>query len=173
MATVPLPLGIQTPDVSLDTTSPSSQSSKPQRVLACVLCQKRKVKCDRQYPCSNCIKSRAQCVQATLPPRRRRRKIPERELLQRLHKYEDLLRQNNIPFDPFHRDSPRENDSGRPDNANESDDGYSENGGPDLAPFSSFIKSKGDFEAKYALLKYLLKKTDPLRNVWHAMSQGV
>lgn len=34
-----------TPDMSPDTPSPSSQLLKPQRVLACVLCQQRKVKC--------------------------------------------------------------------------------------------------------------------------------
>lgn len=81
-----------------------SRSQKPQRVLACVLCQQRKVKCDRKSPCANCIKSKAQCVPATKSSRRRRR-FPERELLERLYKYEDLLRQNNIKFEPLHRDS--------------------------------------------------------------------
>ena len=73
--------------------------TKAPRVLACVLCQQRKVKCNRQFPCSNCIKSRAQCVPATLLPRRPRRKLPERDLLDRLHKYEDLLRKHNIDFE--------------------------------------------------------------------------
>ncbi|RJE21381.1 Transcription factor [Aspergillus sclerotialis] len=77
------------------------QPQKPQRVLACALCQQRKVKCDRKYPCSNCIKSRVECI-PTQASRRRRRRFPERELLERLRKYEDLLRQNNIQFEPLH-----------------------------------------------------------------------
>lgn len=80
---------------------------KPQRVLACVLCQQRKVKCDRNFPCANCTKNQAQCVPATLARRRRRRRFPERDLLDRLHTYEDLLRQNNIAFAPFESDTTR------------------------------------------------------------------
>lgn len=82
---------------------PFSQLSKPQRVLACKLCQQRKLKCDRKFPCEKCTKSRAQCVPATLAPRhRRRRRFPERELLERLRRYEGLLRQHNINFEPLH-----------------------------------------------------------------------
>lgn len=81
-------------------------SSKPQRVLACLRCQQRKIKCDRRYPCSTCVKSRVQCIPATQLPRQRRRRFPERELLDRLRKYEDLLRQNNIKFEPLHKESP-------------------------------------------------------------------
>ncbi|KAF2268871.1 hypothetical protein CC78DRAFT_510117 [Lojkania enalia] len=82
--------------------STPSQASKPQRVLACVSCQQRKVKCDRKFPCVHCIKSRTQCVPATLAPRRRRRVFPEQdELLDRLRRYEELLRQNNIDFEPY------------------------------------------------------------------------
>lgn len=29
---------------------------KPPRILACVLCQHRKIKCDRNFPCANCVK---------------------------------------------------------------------------------------------------------------------
>ena len=36
-------------------------------------------------------------------PRRRRRRFPERELLDQLAKYERLLRQNNIDFVPLHQ----------------------------------------------------------------------
>lgn len=81
----------------------SRAAEKPHRVLACVLCQQRKVKCDREFPCSNCVKAGAQCVPAAaLAPRQRRRRFPERELLERLRYYEGLLRQNNIDFEPLH-----------------------------------------------------------------------
>ncbi|KAF7180236.1 hypothetical protein CNMCM7691_009403 [Aspergillus felis] len=80
--------------------SPLRASNRPTRVLACVLCQQRKVRCDRGFPCANCVRAQAQCVPATQV--RRRRRFPERELLERLRRYEDLLRQNNIQFQALH-----------------------------------------------------------------------
>lgn len=41
---------------------------------------------------------------AALHPRRRKRRFPERELLDRVRKYESLLRRNKIDFDPLHED---------------------------------------------------------------------
>ncbi|KAH6892625.1 hypothetical protein B0T10DRAFT_483991 [Thelonectria olida] len=76
--------------------------SKPRRLLACVLCQQRKVKCDHNYPCATCVKARIQCVQTIQAPRRRRRQFPERELLVHLRQCEDLLNQHNIKFKPLH-----------------------------------------------------------------------
>ncbi|RDW72748.1 uncharacterized protein DSM5745_07920 [Aspergillus mulundensis] len=88
----------------------SSQSIKPIRVLSCVLCQQRKVRCDRTFPCANCVKSNSQCVPAGLLPRRRKRRFPERELLDRLRQYETLLRQNDVEFQPLHAEPAKEND---------------------------------------------------------------
>ncbi|KIV99888.1 uncharacterized protein PV09_08552 [Verruconis gallopava] len=82
--------------------SNAPQAARPQRVLACILCQQRKIKCNRTFPCSNCTKLGAQCVPATLMPRKRKRRFPERELLARLRHYEELLRQNKIDFEPLH-----------------------------------------------------------------------
>lgn len=79
----------------------SSPAARPPRVLACMLCQQRKVRCDREVPCANCIRAGVQCVPAT-GPRQRRRRFPERELLERLRRYEGLLRKNNIEFEPMH-----------------------------------------------------------------------
>lgn len=70
------------------------------RVLACVLCKQRRVKCSRSFPCSNCTRAGVQCVQPTVQQRRRR--FAERGLLDRLHHYEDLLRQNHVTFEPLH-----------------------------------------------------------------------
>ncbi|KAH7052387.1 hypothetical protein B0J12DRAFT_710478 [Macrophomina phaseolina] len=83
--------------------TPLTSAPKPQRVLACVLCQQRKIKCNRKFPCANCIRLRASCVPAALNPRRRKRRFPERELLDRLRKYEDLLREHNVKFEPLHQ----------------------------------------------------------------------
>ncbi|AEO57280.1 hypothetical protein MYCTH_2303243 [Thermothelomyces thermophilus ATCC 42464] len=44
----------------------------------------------------------AQCVPAALVPRQRRRRFPERELLERIRQYETLLRQHHVPFRPLH-----------------------------------------------------------------------
>ena len=81
---------------------PDRAAGKSQRVLACQLCQQRKVKCDRKFPCANCTRGGTPCVPATLVPRQRRRRFPERELLARIRHYETLLRQHNVPFDPLH-----------------------------------------------------------------------
>ncbi|KAB8251457.1 hypothetical protein BDV35DRAFT_314459 [Aspergillus flavus] len=85
---------------SLAAVSPRS-ATRPPRVLSCVLCQQRKVRCNREFPCVNCTRAGVQCIPAT-GVRQRRRRFPERELLERLRRYEALLRQNNIPFDPLH-----------------------------------------------------------------------
>ena len=101
MATV-IPSSEQSHAASPNTVASSQATAKPQRVLACLLCQQRKIKCDRKFPCGNCNKTSAQCVPATLAPRQRRRRFPERELLERLRRYEGLLRENNIDFEPLH-----------------------------------------------------------------------
>jgi hypothetical protein len=81
------------------------ESHPPRRILACVLCQQRKIKCERRFPCSQCIHSGSECVPAAaLGPRQRRPRFPERALLDRLHKYEDLLRDHNIDFEPMYKD---------------------------------------------------------------------
>ncbi|WPH04088.1 c6 transcription factor [Acrodontium crateriforme] len=74
---------------------------KPQRLLACVRCQQRKVKCDRQFPCHICLKAQVQCVPAAPAPRQTRRRFPERILLDRLRHYEGLLRDLNVDFEPL------------------------------------------------------------------------
>ncbi|KAL1895632.1 hypothetical protein Sste5346_005102 [Sporothrix stenoceras] len=80
--------------------APSTSGTAPEaRVLACVMCQQRKVKCNRKFPCNNCIRLGVSCVPATLNPRRSRRRFPERELLDRVRRYEALLRQNHVHFD--------------------------------------------------------------------------
>lgn len=82
------------------TTSPRSDV-RPQRVLACLLCQQRKTKCDRNFPCATCTKSGVQCIPVAAP-RQRRRRFPEKELLERVRHLEGLLRQHNIDFEPLH-----------------------------------------------------------------------
>lgn len=77
-----------------------SPSNKITRGHSCILCQQRKVRCDKQKPCSNCIKARAECVpSAPTGPRRRRRKLTEADLVVRLRRYEHLLKKHGVKLD--------------------------------------------------------------------------
>jgi hypothetical protein len=90
----------------------SALATKITRGYSCVLCQQRKVKCDRQKPCSNCTKARVECVASTpTHPRRRRRKLTEIDLTARLRRYEHLLRTHGIKADEEDNDAHPETNS--------------------------------------------------------------
>lgn len=75
----------------------SSKGAKVSRGQSCVQCSQRKVKCDRNKPCANCVKAKVECVIAPPQPRKRRKqKLTERELVERLRRCELLLGQNGI-----------------------------------------------------------------------------
>ncbi|KAI1202162.1 fungal-specific transcription factor domain-containing protein [Nemania serpens] len=87
---------------SVANTPPDPDSSivKVTRGHSCVLCQQRKVRCDKKKPCSNCVRAGVDCrVVPPQPPRRRKKRIPERDLVDRLRRYEILLSQNGIEFE--------------------------------------------------------------------------
>ena len=86
---------------------------------------------------------------ATLGPRRRRRRFPERELLERLRRYEDMLRQNDIKFEPLHKNTTGEKESTNEERGYESDDDQREAGGADGWSPSTTVKSERVCEAKY------------------------
>lgn len=91
------------PRAILDDEQPPGKSIKKEKHgLACIPCQQRKLKCDRRTPCTRCVKSGAQCTQSSWNPRQRRRRFPERDLIDRIRRYEDLLRSNAIAFEPLH-----------------------------------------------------------------------
>lgn len=96
--------GHQTPD-----PGPPPPAYKITRGHSCILCQQRKVRCDRQKPCSNCIKARAECVPSppTLP-RRRRRKLAETDIAGRLKRAEQLLRSHGVKIDDDEADEANE-----------------------------------------------------------------
>ncbi|KPM37974.1 hypothetical protein AK830_g8605 [Neonectria ditissima] len=80
-------------------TTPSSPPpnvpSKP--TFACIRCAERKVKCDRQRPCSACVNHKVDCVfQPPRPPRRRHRQAKDQILTDRLRYYESLLQEKGI-----------------------------------------------------------------------------
>jgi hypothetical protein len=70
-------------------------SSRP--TFACIRCAERKVKCDRQRPCSTCTKHNADCVfNATKSPRKKHKRVKVQVLADRLHQYEALLQKHGI-----------------------------------------------------------------------------
>jgi hypothetical protein len=85
---------------SISVMHPSYQAWKHQRVLSCTLCQQKKIKCNRKIPCNHCTRTQSKCIPSTMTPRRRR--FPERELLERLRKYEGMLREHKVKFEPLH-----------------------------------------------------------------------
>ena len=71
------------------TTANGSNGLNPR---SCITCRKRKVKCDKRHPCSNCNKAAIECVFPG-PGRapRRSRKPPDTELLARLRRLEGVV----------------------------------------------------------------------------------
>ncbi|EPE30560.1 Zn2/Cys6 DNA-binding protein [Glarea lozoyensis ATCC 20868] len=117
------------------TQSPPTHSCHPTRAprqLSCIHCQKRKIKCDRKTPCKNCVNARVDCVSATSVSHRRKRRFPERELLERVRKYEELLRSNGIEFESLHpenRGHAEEKDAINEGDDKNNDERYDEFGG--------------------------------------------
>ena len=83
----------QNPDGSHPSSAPNRTPSIALNPRSCVTCRKRKVRCDKQQPCSNCVRARIPC-QFPAPGRapRRPRKPPDGELLARLRKLEGVVK---------------------------------------------------------------------------------
>jgi Fungal Zn(2)-Cys(6) binuclear cluster domain len=76
-------------------SSPSSITSRPTH--SCIRCADRKVKCDRQRPCSACVKHNIDCVfNPSQPPRKRHKRVNDQILTDRLRRYEALLQAQGI-----------------------------------------------------------------------------
>ncbi|KAH8647070.1 fungal-specific transcription factor domain-containing protein [Tricladium varicosporioides] len=85
---------------------PALESSLIKRKHPCVLCQQRKVKCDRNDPCANCTKARVQCIStSTMPPKRRKKRFPEAELLARLRRYEYHLKNYGADIEAINQET--------------------------------------------------------------------
>ncbi|KAK6064124.1 hypothetical protein SCUP234_13129 [Seiridium cupressi] len=143
-------------DARNTTTAGPSSSSRPPRVLSCTQCHQRKVKCDRKFPCANCRRAGTQCVQATLVPRRRRRKFAEHELLDRIRTYERLLHQNNVKFEPLRKNPAQPQSSSA--HANGGSDSEAELRDIDQSSDSKSVQSHGVHTPK---------------DIWKAMRQEV
>ncbi|RAK97339.1 C6 zinc finger domain-containing protein [Aspergillus ibericus CBS 121593] len=80
---------------------PKERREKSRHKLACSLCSRRKVKCDKGDPCSNCLKADASCLYEAPSPHRPRKRAADEELLARIARYEDLMREHNIDFESY------------------------------------------------------------------------
>lgn len=79
-----------------EATTSAPRADSP-RTYSCLLCQQRKVKCDKKDPCSACSKARVICnFRPPATPRRRKKRSHEEELLERLDRYEQLLKNAGI-----------------------------------------------------------------------------
>ncbi|KAF2758493.1 hypothetical protein EJ05DRAFT_475798 [Pseudovirgaria hyperparasitica] len=103
------------------TAAPTDDGRRPSgptsvKPYACVLCSRRKVRCDRLVGgCTNCTKARVECVYiAPAPPRRRKRgeKPPETDLVLKLKRYEELLTRLGVRLDGDEQQSSEQGDSG-------------------------------------------------------------
>lgn len=94
----------QAPSIPAPSTGLTAATSASAKNPSCLQCRKRKIKCDRKFPCSNCVRSNAECVFRDSIPSRHHKRRAEFALLSRLKHYESLLRQHGI--DPgVHNDS--------------------------------------------------------------------
>ncbi|KAI0441912.1 fungal-specific transcription factor domain-containing protein [Xylaria telfairii] len=67
---------------------PQPQKRPP---LSCTSCRARKLKCDKQDPCRNCVRSGSECVFPARKRIQRPRKTKNAELLQRLNRLESIV----------------------------------------------------------------------------------
>lgn len=75
----------------------STSGGQSARAFSCTRCFERKVKCDRQSPCLNCLRSKTDCIFRVPPAPRRRKKQPHGDfLLAHLKDYQHTLRGHGI-----------------------------------------------------------------------------
>ena len=76
----------------------TGSSSRP--TYSCIRCSDRKVRCDRQNPCSTCVKHNVQCLFRRLPsPRRKQKRVKDGNLKDKLKRYEALLQKQGVDPD--------------------------------------------------------------------------
>lgn len=91
-----------------------SGSSTAPNPRSCITCRRRKVKCDKKQPCSNCARARIECVFPG-PGRapRKSRRPPDAELLDRLRRLEGVVQNLNAQVEEHEQEAAeRERGSG-------------------------------------------------------------
>lgn len=86
----------------------AQSAARTAKAYSCIRCFERKVKCNKESPCSNCAKAGNECIFRVPPAPRRRKKRTQEEILKaRLTHYEDILLSKGIDV---HRDGIRAED---------------------------------------------------------------
>ncbi|KAH9837418.1 putative transcriptional regulatory protein [Teratosphaeria destructans] len=99
----PRPVAIAPASTNGKPAPASEASAVPTMNFTCVICARRKVKCDKTGPpCSTCKKSRLECFYEAPTPRKRKRKQAD-DVLDRLEQYERILKEHGLLE---HGDSP-------------------------------------------------------------------
>ncbi|KAJ4250972.1 hypothetical protein NW762_011622 [Fusarium torreyae] len=96
--------GLPDPSLTIEestNTTPESVGVFPSPLRSCVLCRQRKVKCDRQQPCSNCVHCKLEC---SYPAGRGRaakkcRRTLDNRLIDRLQRLEDIIKRLSSQVD--------------------------------------------------------------------------
>jgi hypothetical protein len=73
---------------------------------SCITCRRRKVKCDKKQPCSNCVRAKINCIFPG-PGRapRKSRKPPDAELLDRLRRLEGVVSSLNAQVEEHEQEA--------------------------------------------------------------------
>ncbi|KAF7186214.1 C6 finger domain transcription factor adaR [Pseudocercospora fuligena] len=77
--------------MSPNTSSAVAVQSKSAAQLSCQTCHRKKIKCDRSYPCGQCINSRSVCNPSTRKARAKNGVKNDTELRRRIAKLEQLV----------------------------------------------------------------------------------
>ncbi|KAL9066410.1 MAG: hypothetical protein Q9157_007144 [Trypethelium eluteriae] len=81
----------------MDSAASLRSQSPTKPTFACVRCSERKVKCDKQNPCSSCVRHNVQCIfRPPKPSRRKQRFLKDVLVDEQLKRYEALLREKGI-----------------------------------------------------------------------------
>lgn len=76
--------------ITNDKMSPKPANAPP-KLLSCVSCRARKVKCNKEFPCGPCTRGGVECVFPARKRNRKPRQTRQTELLDRLAKLEEIV----------------------------------------------------------------------------------
>ncbi|MCJ1401443.1 hypothetical protein MMC11_004656 [Xylographa trunciseda] len=75
----------------------TASSSSGRTTYSCIRCADRKVRCNRERPCSACVKHNVDCVfNLSQPPRKKHRRVQNQILIDQIKHYEALLQERGI-----------------------------------------------------------------------------
>ncbi|KAF2237244.1 hypothetical protein EV356DRAFT_511953 [Viridothelium virens] len=86
-----------------NTTSSSGSGSSSLNPRSCVTCRRRKVKCDKKHPCSNCVRAHIDCIYPA-PGRapRKVKKSTDGDLMDRLRRLEGIMKSLEPEIEEHH-----------------------------------------------------------------------